>query len=132
MPKSKQLNLARLIYEAYPHSDLLPIDPKRDCRDLNTLLKKVTTDEIGDSLFKFMVVEIVEGGESTRNGAMRVLRQAQQDLAAVLRALGSNTRDDARPWHCPECGRRVKCTYDQLAEAGSPYCPNCDCEMRLA
>jgi len=81
------INLARLIYEAYPHSDLLPIDPDRDCCDLAALLKQVTTHPIGDGLFRFMVVEIVEGGEGTLDGAIRVMECAKQDVTAVLQAL---------------------------------------------
>jgi hypothetical protein len=34
-----------------------------------------------------MVVEIVEGGEGTLNGAIRVLEQARSDVEAVLQAL---------------------------------------------
>src|SRR3989339_1532682 len=83
----KQINIARVIYDAYPHADLLPIDPKRDCRDLQTLLAKVTNETIGDGLFKFIVVEIVEGGESKMDGAIRVIERARADVEAVLQAL---------------------------------------------
>lgn len=82
-----QINIARLIYDAYPHSDLLPIDPEQDCHNLQTLLAKVTNENIGDSLFKFIAVEIVEGGESTLDGAIRVMERAREDLEAVLQAL---------------------------------------------
>lgn len=81
------INIARIIYDAYPHSDLLPIDPGWDCCDLAALLERVTTHDIGDSLFRFMVVEIVEGGESTLSGAIRVMERARQDIEAVLQAL---------------------------------------------
>jgi len=80
-------NLARLIYGAYPHADLLPIDLDRDCRDLAALLERVTTYPIGDDLFRFMVVEIVEGGKGTLDGAIRVMECAKQDVTAVLQAL---------------------------------------------
>jgi len=62
---NKETNIARIIYDAYPQADLLPIDPDQDCRSLQSLLSKVTAENIGDGLFKFMVVEIVEGSEST-------------------------------------------------------------------
>ncbi len=88
MPKTKEkINIARLIYDAYPYSDLLPIDPDQDCRDLQTLLAKVNGENIGDSLFKFMVIEIVEGGESTLDGATRVLERAREDVETVLQAI---------------------------------------------
>jgi len=88
MTKTKeQINIARIVYDAYPHSDLLPIDPEQDCRNLQTLLAKVTDENIGDGLFKFIVVEIVEGGEGTLSGAVRVLEQARADVEAALQAL---------------------------------------------
>ena len=83
----KEINIARIIYDAYPHSDLLLIDPERDCRNLQTLLAKVTNENIGDGLFRFIVVEIVEGGESTVDGAIRVIERAREDVEAVLQAL---------------------------------------------
>jgi hypothetical protein len=80
-------NLALLIYSAYPHSDLLPIDPDSDCRNLQTLLHRVRDDDIGDSLFEFLVTEVVEGGEGTLKGAVRVLGHARDDVEAVLQAI---------------------------------------------
>ena len=88
MHKTKEeINIARIVYDAYPHSDLLPIDAEQDCRTLQTLLSKVTGENIGDSLFKFMVVEIIEGGDSTLDGAIRALERAKADIEAVLQAL---------------------------------------------
>ena len=83
----KEMNIARVIYDAYPHADLLPIEPDHDCRNLQTLLSKVTSENIGDSLFKFVVTEIVEGGEGTIGGAIQVIKQAKEDIEAVLQAL---------------------------------------------
>ena len=83
----KEMNIARVIYDAYPHADLLPIEPDHDCRNLQTLLSKVTSENIGDSLFKFVVTEIVEGGEGTIGGAIQVIEQAKEDIEAVLQAL---------------------------------------------
>ena len=83
----ERINIARIVYDAYPHADLLPIDAERDCRSLQSLLARVTGENIGDGLFTFMVVEIIEGGEGTLNGAIRVLEQARVDVEAVLQAL---------------------------------------------
>ena len=83
----EEINLARIVYDAYPHSDLLCIDPEQDCRSLENLWKKVTTENIGDSLFQFLIVEMVEGGESTLEGAIKVLEQAREDVAAVIAQL---------------------------------------------
>ena len=88
MTKDKEeINIARIVYDAYPHSDLLPIDPEQDCRTLRSLLDRVTGENIGDGLFKFMVVEIVEGGDSTLDGAIQVLERAKADVEAVLQSL---------------------------------------------
>jgi len=87
MIKTQQPNLARIVYEAYPHSDLLPLDPDADCRDLRTLMHRVWGDGIGDGLFRFLVIEMVEGGEGTLRGAIRVVRRARDDVEAVLQAL---------------------------------------------
>jgi hypothetical protein len=85
--KQEDINIAQILYEAYPHFDLLPIDPGWDCCDLASLLERVTTFDIGDGLFKFIVIEIVEGGESTLDGAIRVIQRARDDVKAVLEAL---------------------------------------------
>lgn len=96
----ENINIAKLLYEAYPHSDLLPIDPGWDCCDLGALLERVTTHDIGDGLFRFMVVEIVEGGESTLTGAIRVMARARDDVQAVLDAL--RTAQNPRQQHLYE------------------------------
>jgi hypothetical protein len=87
MPDNTGLNIARIVYDSYPHSDLLAIDPDADCRDLQTLMHRVQGDGMGDGLFRFLVIEIVEGGEGTPSGAIRVLRRARDDVDAVLGAL---------------------------------------------
>ena len=88
MPKNnEEINLARVVYNAYPHSDLLPIDPEQDCSSLQSLLTKVSTENIGDSLFRFLIVEIAEGGESTLAGAIKVLEQAREDVDTVIAQL---------------------------------------------
>lgn len=87
-----ETNIAKIVYETYPHADLLPIEPERDCRSLQSLFSRVTNENIGDGLFTFMVVEMVEGGEGTLTGAIRVLEQARADVDAVLQALR-----DAKP-----------------------------------
>ncbi len=150
MPDTGQVNLARIVYDAYPHSDLLPIDPEKDCRDLQALMEKVRGTDIGDTLFQFLVLEIVEGGEGTLEGAVRVIEQARSDVDAVLRALkrarcgrpgepeGSrrpdcqSDRSHLRIWRCPDCRRCLYRSYKSLAGAGAPNCPGCGREMQLA
>lgn len=149
MCKAQEVNIARILYDAYPDSDLLPINPERDCRSLDDLLERVTTQDIGDTLFKFLVLEIVEGGESTVEGAIRVLKRARKDIDAVLQALfraraehleespkAAHRARGPRPtdlgiWRCRDCRRVLYRSYKKVAEAGSPYCPACGREMRL-
>ena len=149
MPKNNPPNLARLIYDAYPDSDLLPIDPQRDCRSLDDLLERVTTQDIGDTLFKFLVTEIVEGGEGTLEGAIRVLKRARKDMDAVFRALlcaraehleesgkvanraGGPRETHLGIWRCLDCRRAVYRTHRKIAKAGPPRCPGCGFEMQL-
>jgi hypothetical protein len=103
---NEEINIARIVYDAYPHSDLLPIDPEQDCRTLQTLLARVTGENIGDSLFRFIVVEIVEGGESTLSGAIRVLEQAKGDVEAVLQAL-RDAETDQDLWNERSCDAKA-------------------------
>ena len=36
-----------------------------------------------------------------------------------------------RTWKCPDCGRTIDCSYDDLAQTGSPVCTDCDVEMEM-
>ena len=87
MPKAQRLNIAQLVYQSYPHSDLLPVDPEQDCQNLRALAARVACDNIGDTLFRFLVIEILEGGQGSLVGAIRVVERAREDVDAVLGAL---------------------------------------------
>jgi hypothetical protein len=148
MCKAQEVNIARILYDAYPDNDLLPLDPDRDCRDLEALLEKVRSSSIGDTLFQFLVVETIEGGEGTLDGAVRVIKRARDDVDAVLQALiharSGRTEEHCRHrnrgprptdlgiWRCRDCRRVLYRSYRQIAECGPPYCPACDREMELA
>jgi len=77
-------------------------------------------------------VEIVEGGDSSLDGAIKVLQRAKTDADAVLRALRIAKYFYMRKWECPDCGRVVECSYEQLVESGNPYCSDCDMEMEIS
>jgi hypothetical protein len=132
--EKRPLNLARIIYDSYPSSDLLPIEPQRDCRDLQSLLEKIRTSNIGDTLFQFLVLEVAEGGEGSLDGAIRVIGRARNDVDAVLQAFvrARSARAHLRIWRCPDCKRCLYRSYKKIAEAGAPYCPGCGREMQLA
>jgi len=150
MRKTPGPNIARIIYDAYPDSDLLPLDPDRDCRNLQVLLEKVRSTGVGDTLFEFLVTEIVEGGEGKIDGAIRVLKRARKDIDAVLQALvysraehleeSPKDADRARRprethlgiWRCSDCRRAVYRTHRKIAKSGPPRCPGCGRPMQLA
>jgi len=150
MRKTPSPNIARILYDAYPESDLLPLEPKQDCRDLESLCAKVHSDDLGDPLFQFLVTEIVEGGEGTLEGAIRVVKRARKDVDAVFRALlcaraehieesgkvadraGGPRETHLGIWRCPDCRRAVYRTHRKIARAGPPCCPGCGRPMQLA
>ena len=123
------MNLAQILYDAYPHSDLLPIDSQNDLKDLKTLHRKVTSTNIGDGLFAFLVIELDEG-DGHLDDAIRLLRRAHDDVEAVLQAVIVE-KQSHRLWHCQRCRETIEVSYDDLAVVGSPLCSDCDCEMEL-
>ena len=40
-------------------------------------------------------------------------------------------RSYSRKWKCPDCGKVVDCSYENLAEVGTSYCSDCDIEMQM-
>lgn len=49
----------------------------------------------------------------------------------VRKALDAADQPYTRRWQCPGCGRTTGCSYEDLAEIGSPFCTDCDREMTL-
>jgi hypothetical protein len=37
----------------------------------------------------------------------------------------------SRQWKCPSCSRTVGLNYEELADIGIPFCPDCDLEMEM-
>jgi len=54
-----------------------------------------------------------------------------EDWPMVKRAARDAKRLYSRRWRCPGCRRVVDYSYEQLAEAGSPCCCDCDRDMRM-
>ena len=150
MRKTPKPNIARIVYDAYPDSDLLPLYPDRDCLDLESLCAKVLSADFGDPLFRFLVLEIVECGEGTLEGAIRVVKRARRDVDAVFQALvcakaehveeapkdadraGGPRDNHLGIWRCLDCRRAVYRTHRKTAKSGPPCCPGCGQPMRLA
>ena len=36
-----------------------------------------------------------------------------------------------RAWNCPDCGKVIHMSYEELAQVGSPICTDCDRHMQL-
>ena len=49
----------------------------------------------------------------------------------VRSAIRSLPKPARRRWQCPQCDRIVHCTDESLAEAGTPFCADCDRHMEL-
>lgn len=85
----KDAELAKIIYEAYPGSDLLPLDPDKDCRSMRALYDAVNVKNFGDGLFKFVVTELYEtslgedGCGIDIKETKRVLEVALKDIESV-------------------------------------------------
>lgn len=123
------MNLAQILYDAYPHSDLLPIDPSVDLTDIKTLTQKVASTNIGDGLFAFVVIELDESGGHL-DEAIRLLQRASHDVDAVLQAVMTE-KQSHRLWQCSQCHQSFEVSYDDLATVGTPLCSDCDCEMEM-
>ena len=68
------------VYDAYPHSDLLPIDPPTE----STTLEDIESVDVGDSLFLFIVREICNPNDEMDHAApLCRMEMAMNDLAAV-------------------------------------------------
>ena len=50
----------------------------------------------------------------------------------VRKAICASKRPYSKEWKCPTCGKTARCSYEDLAEVGCPYCADCDTEMSLA
>jgi hypothetical protein len=83
--------LARLIYDNYPGSDLFAIDPDECCKDMDTLRDVANSGQLGDGLFRFIVEEIYEtsviGDEIDTDQGISALMAAHEDIECVLNAI---------------------------------------------
>lgn len=88
-------NAARIIYDSYPSSDLLPIDPEADCVNLQTL--KEAAKNCGDPLFAFIVNEVDDAGSyamsisysSIEDRLERVFDRDRWDISDVEKGLSN-------------------------------------------
>ena len=88
------MNLAKVIYDAFPCSGDLQIEPEdlRDFKTLYDLMLETTPAELGDGLFRFIVIEAMESGEDLDgkinvDRVIRALERASKDLDKVINAI---------------------------------------------
>ncbi len=79
----------RLLLEAYPDLDLLPIDPK-DHREVDDTVR---SHETGDTLFDFLWLELGDVGDAGPEDALRSLDQAIAELQKVRDHIASHDAD---------------------------------------
>ena len=96
--KVKKVNLAKLIHDAYVDRVELGFALNgNDLRSLKTLRKAVNRNDgidIGDSLFRWIVNEAVEGGETVDgkfdvDAIVHVLERGVKDMEAVIESLNA-------------------------------------------
>lgn len=77
------------IYSAYPHGDLLSIEPPAQDMSAREFLKQADPPTLGDTLFLFILREVadVDGG---RAEVIPALNRAIDDLAAVAQAVSED------------------------------------------
>jgi len=88
------MNLAKVIFKSYPDSDLLPIseDVLSDIKSLYKHVLSASPAELGDGLFRFVVIEALEAGECTDGHisihcVLSALRRAITDIESVVEGI---------------------------------------------
>jgi hypothetical protein len=88
IPTNDSGKIAKIIYESYPESDLLPLDPETDLVSLERLYGVCRQPDFGDSLLRFVVAEAVEGS------AVRIADCEEFYDTTLLRELLDRGRQD--------------------------------------
>jgi hypothetical protein len=85
MCEPQQQILARWVYDGYPHSDLLPLEPPPEGETLAAWYDRCEAEIEGchDGMFSFLVRELIEGGEGLVEEAGRLLDTVVNDVENV-------------------------------------------------
>lgn len=82
------------IYDAYPESDLIPVDLPLEHETVPAYIKRIGRKnlcECGDTLFAFIFFELSDSDEGDdREGCIHMLDVALRDVMAVKHALETN------------------------------------------
>jgi hypothetical protein len=83
------------IYDAYPGSDLIPLNPPLEHETVPAYIKRVgrkNLRECGDTLFAFVFFELSESNEEdARRSCIHMLDVALRDIVSVRNALEKNS-----------------------------------------
>jgi len=83
------------IYDAYPGSDLIPLNPPLEHETVPAYIKRVgrkNLRECGDTLFAFVFFELSESNEEdARRSCIHMLDVALSDIVSVRNALEKNS-----------------------------------------
>lgn len=84
------------IYDAYPGSDLIPLDPPLEHETVPAYIKRIgrkNLRECGDTLFAFIFFELSDSDEEedARESCIHLLDVALRDVMAVKHALERNS-----------------------------------------
>lgn len=79
--------VAEILYESYPDSDLLPIDPPRFGETISDF--SVRAEQAGDTLFLFLCREANDDGEITTPEYLNRLERAIGDIESVRDAFSA-------------------------------------------
>lgn len=96
--------VAETLYDAYPNSDLLPIDPPRPGETIGDFA--VRAEHAGDTLFLFLCREACDGDEVDAAEYLNRLERAIGDIEAVRDA-----------FQAAEYLNRLECAIGGVGEA---------------
>ena len=101
-----QMDVPRLIYDTYPDSDMLDVDPDEDLMSAASAYAYATAGRPQDGLFRFLLIEVIEGVEGIddlsqfHTAVQNLLQRASFDVMAVMRGFTRRRKEDERDGHC--------------------------------
>jgi len=101
-----------------------------DDRELATILAALRFHQAGNLQGTGEIPDQAIREVATDGGRLEALSGGEVDMLCERLNLGAEG-SYSRRWACPDCHRVVTWSYDDMAEAGSPYCADCDVEMLM-
>lgn len=111
-----------------------PITITVDRRELATILAALRFHQDENLQGGGEITDMVIADIATDGGTLKPLDFPAVDRLCQRLNLGDTEgiSNEAKPrWQCPQCRRIVRGSNQSLAEAGTPFCPDCDQHMHL-